>query len=200
LDNKPAIQIEPIVSAPSPVRNKCELTFGYKILSAEDGSEKVPAIGFKPSGWAGGVAFSNSLEIISPEVCVLVDVFNQFLLGSTLPPYDQQSHTGFWRTVTIRTSDRTLECMLIICHTSSDHVKRFHPTDSSGTTAHDLVKAEKEKLVDLLKSTNLAKDEANEPFRVTSIFFQQYDGASSPTLDHPVEVSQNPTVYTFALS
>jgi tRNA (uracil-5-)-methyltransferase len=171
------------------VRNKCELTFGYTILSEEPGSFKVPAVGFKPFGWAGGVAFSDSLAIISPEVGVLVDVFNQFLAGSSLPPYDQKTHSGFWRTVTVRTSDRTLECMLIICHTSGDHVERNRPQDSSGTTAQELVKAEKEKLVDILKSTNLSKQGANEPFHVTSIFFQEYDGASSPTLDQPVEVS-----------
>lgn len=182
------MHIEPIVSAPSPLRNKWELTFGFKVLSEDPDAIRVPAVGFKPSGWAGGVAFSEKLEIVSPELAGLVDVFDKFLLDCPLLPYDPRAHTGFWRQVTIRISQRTRECMLIICHGSSRNIERVHDSDES-TEKEAVVFAEKNKLVEILKDANLANDSSEEPIRVTSIYFQEYEGASNPSVDDPVQVS-----------
>lgn len=188
LQKKPAVHIEPIVSAPSPLRNKWELTFGFRALSADPDAKKVPAVGFKPSGWAGGVAFSDKLEIVCSELASLVETFDNYLIGCPLPPYEPRKHTGFWRQMTIRISQRTRECMIIICHGSTRHIERIDGSDD--TESKDaVVFAEKDKLIEILKQTNLSKDDSEEPFKVTSIYFQEYEGASNPPVDHPVVVS-----------
>jgi len=120
LSQKPAIKVHPIL--PSPVqqeyRNKCEFTFGYHQTPAmkEAGSKPVPAVGFLAAGWNGGVSLPHICSNIPTLACGIADVLNTFLSKSPIPPYDCKKHTGIWRTVTVRISKRTKECMVLILH------------------------------------------------------------------------------------
>jgi tRNA (uracil-5-)-methyltransferase len=240
------IDMLPIVTAPTPLRNKCELTFGYQYMfpevasgnnecevtisdgvnevSSNDPTEsdtvtplghveprKVPAVGFMVTGWAGGVSFSNTLPNIPYEVGMIVEIVNTFLLDSPLVPYDCATHTGFWRILTIRTSRRTKECMIIIQHNSAPSElpaklsKTTSGTDvgtvctqiSADTEApvdcNTIVANEKERLVSLLVNADLLTappDHETAPIviKVTSIFFQEFEGLSNPSPEHPVQV------------
>ena len=209
--------LEPMVSAPTPLRNKCELTFGYRYLLDEtdatssgqsgesvskeptelaDGDvapepRKVPACGFLVTGWAGGVAFSNELQNIPSEVGVVVEITNQFLLTSALAPYDPLTHTGFWRLLTVRLSRRTRECMLIIQHVPASGGGIGEADDNDAAGSPDFTEAfavERERLLSMLTQASLAQAGEEEPFGVTSIFFQEFDGLSSASPEHPVQV------------
>ena len=224
------VELEPILTAPTPLRNKCEFTIGYRYLFDEtdtttsgnnDGSlssqrqepeedsradeshcqpssvepRKVPACGFLVTGWAGGVAFTNELQNIPSEVGVVVEIVNQFLLHSPLQPYDHVTHTGCWRLMTVRLSQRTRECMLIIQHApvvdsgSGDATDYIGATVASPNDGTQIFAAEKERLIAMLTAADLAA-EGEEPFKVTSIFFQEFDGVSSASPEHPVQVGR----------
>lgn len=179
------IFIEPMLTAPSPVRNKCEVTFGYRYLEAsEDDQEppKVSAVGFMVTGWSGGVSFSDNLPHIAPEASAIVQLVNGFLPDSPLPPYDPKTHTGFWRVLTIRTSRRTKENMVIVQHTpvtggqGDQNVDYSQPFDT-----------EKARLIDLLTKADLCQLPDGSHAKVTSIFFQEFDGLSNPPPEHPVQ-------------
>jgi tRNA (uracil-5-)-methyltransferase len=228
------IDVQSIVSAPTPLRNKCELTFGYQYKNMftpstglslngdvkNDKNEtdtsqpmfetstdevitpvtyvepiKIPAVGFMVTGWAGGVSFSNTLPNIPHEVGVIVDRMNTFLLSSPFVPYDCTTHTGFWRILTIRTSRRTKECMLIIQHNSlqstskngPDSIHDKHETDETVDWTNMFV-TEKERLISLLVDTDLPTESDPSSIKVTSIFFQEFSGLSNPSPEHPVQV------------
>ena len=236
------IDMLPIVTAPTPLRNKCELTFGYQymfpvntsstaeceiapndtnteIVVADDHVEivtpineiepsKDPAVGFMATGWAGGVSFSNTLPNIPYEVSMIVDIVNAFLLNSPLVPYDSTTHTGFWRILTIRTSRRTKECMIIIQHNSPPSVmvpSAVIPDNSaSGSDEqgykdteplvgnNSIFERERDRLISLLINADLLTAPSVEAvpttIKVTSIFFQEFAGLSNPPPEHPVQV------------
>ena len=240
------IDILPIVTAPTPLRNKCELTFGYQYMFPEGTTStiadsecamndaatvtgvpiaadeqveiatttneivplKVPAVGFMVTGWAGGVSYSNTLPNMPYEVSMIVDIVNSFLLNSPLVPYDCKTHTGFWRILTIRTSRRTKECMIIIQHNSptsdlapvgasSDNCTNHHLQVSAAdmetkVDTNTIFANEKERLISLLINANLLTDSSTEAvptiIKVTSIFFQEFSGLSNPPPEHPVQV------------
>lgn len=166
----------------------------------------VPACGFMVTGWAGGVCRPHGCDNIPTEHCTLVDLMDEFLLTSPLPVYDVKSHKGFWRLLTVRTSRRTKECMIIIQHTppigggegdkSASTKNENNINDSNGVDGDignstcDYSKdfeIERHKLVKLLKEAELpVPDQA--PLKVTSIFFQEFGGLSSPPPEHPVQV------------
>jgi hypothetical protein len=169
---------------------------------------KVPAVGFMVTGWAGGVSFLSSLPNIPYEVSMIVDIVNSFLLTSPLVPYDSTTHTGFWRILTIRTSRRTKECMIIIQHNNppseitplaaipahssydSGHVTKETEALVDGNT---IFAKERDRLVSLLVNADLltSPSEAALPpitIKVTSIFFQEFSGLSNPPPEHPVQV------------
>lgn len=269
LDRKRCIDMAPIVSAPTPLRNKSEFTFGYRYLfdetrkkeesekkEGEGGPEKlevpedgdaskdevmkesdglkeevskegetkdgdaskdesvkdsgplkrnapkegessseevapkepakVPAVGFMVTGWAGGVSRPHCCENIPPEVCTIVEIVDEFLATSPLPPYDVKSHQGFWRTLTIRSSRRTQECMIIIMHTPAEGGIGDKQVEGSDHKEH--FEKERARLVSVLTEAELPiPDQA--PLKVTSIFFQEFDGLSHPGPEHPVQVS-----------
>lgn len=217
IEGRRNIELDKIVSAPTPLRNKCEFTINYRYLLDETETtatsdrddamveseeaaaaapqpsgetRKVPACGFLVTGWAGGVSFSDSLRNMPSEVCVLVDIFNKFIATSSLEPYDPLTHTGFWRLLTVRISTRTRECMVIIQHVPTSGGGAGEPDDSKEVQSPDFTEAfavEKERLIPILTEANLAR-EGEEPLKITSVFFQEFGGLSSPPPEHPVQV------------
>jgi tRNA (uracil-5-)-methyltransferase len=213
ISRKRCIEVDRVVAVPTPLRNKSEFNFGYRYLfeSAEaeekknatmeqeektkeavdtaaettTASRKVPAVGFMATGWAGGVSKPHCCANIPPEVCAIVDLVDEFLLKSPLPPYDTKSHTGFWRTLTVRTSRRTAECMIVVMHAPVSGGIGDAPSTFS---QHD-VDQDKARLVSVLTQSTFAVPDIPDqaPLKVTSIFFQEFDGVSSPTPDHPVQ-------------
>ena len=208
----------PLISAPTPLRNKSEFTFGYRYLFDEkNGSEKdkaegenadatkegeakeegaskeaesteppkVPAVGFMVTGWAGGVSRPHCCKNIPAEVCKLVDIVDEFLATSPLPPYDTKVHQGFWRTMTVRSSRRTKECMIIIMHTPAKGGLGDQQEEGSDHTEH--FEKERARLVSILTAADLPVPD-QDPLKVTSIFFQEFDGVSHPPPDYPVQV------------
>ena len=217
MDSSRAIEANPIIGAPKQVeyRNKCELTFGYRhTVSGEDGKTiiKAPAVGFMAGGWSGGVSNPHCLPNIPDEVCGIADIVNEFLSSSPLPPYDSKSHRGVWRQLTMRLSKRTDECMLIITHAPASGGAGKKDDGSDDYT--EQFKTEKDRLIKMLTETNIpspvrdlpmktsegntAKEEemstpnSKNVSKVTSLFFQSYDGLSSPAPDHPCQVSLFP--------
>jgi tRNA (uracil-5-)-methyltransferase len=181
-----------MITAPSKIRNKNEFTFGYRYLFGTNGGcsdqiseadfTKVPSVGFMVTGWAGGVSRPHCCENIPREACMVVDIVDDFLQTSPLPPYDSKFHKGFWRTLTIRTSRRTKECMVIIVHSPASG----GVGDADGYAEH--FEKEKERLVALLKGAELQTEVAElQPLKVTSIFYQEFEGLSNPKPDHPVQ-------------
>lgn len=179
------------------MRNKTELTFGYRYLfdketqANDDGIIKiktVPALGFMVTGWSGGVCRPHCCDNIPREACHIVDIMDEFLSSSPLPPYDSKSHKGFWRILTVRTSRRTKECMLIFMHTP---VSSGGAGDEQGVDEEQF-ESEKKRLVSTLTNASLETgDEEVGPLKVTSIFFQEFEGLSHPSPDCPVQVSCN---------
>ena len=210
------IEVSDILPAPALHRNKCEFTFGYRCKTESQESdggkeaEQVPAVGFLARGWAGKVTSPHIFQPIPDEACAVVDIVDDFLSDSPIPPYDSKVHRGLWRYLTVRTSRRTGECMVIICHAPS---KGGAGAKDDSDDYSDTFPSEKERLVSMLTADNLVlkfprvfeKDETftettsnhleDLPVRVTSVFFQEYDGLSNPKPDHPVQVSLHNWVF-----
>lgn len=261
---KPPIPVENVIRSPvvTKYRNKCELTFGYRVPEKnevnansnnttveatgeesdrdEDMSKienegsnglasstatpeklgspsRIPAIGFLPYGWRHSVARPHCLQNVPNEVCAIADRIDQFLLQSPFPPYDTNLHKGLWRSVTIRSSKRTKQVMVIIVHASPEggagevesasEVKKekralFEKERDrliSALTQQDLITTKRNlPSVQMVKNGDLAKDEETvmedptaveetSSIRVTSIFFQEYSGLSNPSVSHPVQ-------------
>jgi hypothetical protein len=53
---------------------------------------KVPAAGFLPQGWNGGVYPPHPLQNMPDWSCGIADIFNDFLPTSSIPPYDSKVH------------------------------------------------------------------------------------------------------------
>lgn len=197
LHGERSIFVQDITSAPSPLRNKCEFTFGYRYLFENSNTDenqiiseggdteptKIPAVGFMVTGWAGGVSRPHVCQNIPTEACQLVDLVDAFLETSPLPPYDTKLHAGFWRMMTLRTSRRTRECMIIVQHTPvSGGVG-----DDSNYAEH--FETERARLASVLTTAELQIPD-DEPMKVTSVFFQEFGGLSHPPPEHPVQVSE----------
>lgn len=193
LKDRRAIDIQEVVQVPHPVRNKVEFTFGWRYLFKDDSLNvpadtedhpKVPAVGCMVTGWAGGVSRPHCCDNIPSEACAVVDVVDEFLASSPLPPYDTKSHLGFWRTLTIRTSRRTNECMLIFIH--APVIMEGGPKECRSEDFSGIFDQEKERLVGCLRKADLPVD-GQGPMKVTSIYFQEFDGLSHPSPGHPVQ-------------
>jgi len=164
---------------------------------------KTPAVGFMAAGWSGGVSEPHCLQNIPDTVCGITDIVNKFLQDSSVPPYNSRVHQGIWRTLTIRTSERTKECMVIILHAPSTGGvgKR---DDGSDDYSH-IFESEKERLIKMLTTGCIPKPTRNYPssndemeidgkdksiqtnISVTSVLFQEYDGLSNPPPEHPIQ-------------
>lgn len=189
---KRSIEVKDVIPVPSPIRNKVEFTFGYRYLfdetkqsSGGDPSTeppKVPAVGFMVLGWAGGVSRPHGCPNIGPEFCAVSDLFDEFLKDSPLSPYDSVAHQGFWRLLTVRASRRTRQCMIIVTHTPSSGGQG----EAVEWSSH--VDKEKERLVQVLKSAELPLPD-QDPIRITSVYFQEFEGLSAPGPDVPVNLA-----------
>jgi tRNA (uracil-5-)-methyltransferase len=119
---------------------------------------KVPAAGFLPQGWNGGIYLPHALQNMPNWSCGIADIFNNnFLPSSPLPPYDSKVHCGIWRTVTVRCSLRTKECMIIVVHASPKAVPLAvgaRKEENEGLDDHLTVfNSEKARLVSLLTNS-----------------------------------------------
>jgi hypothetical protein len=190
-----------------------------QLESANSNYLRVPAVGFLPQGWAGGVYPPHPLQNIPNWACGIADILNtEFLPTSMMPPYDSRLHRGVWRNVTIRASLRTKECMVIVLHAPAKGGAGARD-DGSDDYSHVFEK-EKARLVQLLTRSVIPTskrslpieganddsevpmaeglkgnkcdgddDDANEVgIRITSIFFQEFEGLSNPSPGHPVQV------------
>ncbi|GKZ00244.1 hypothetical protein MPSEU_000977300 [Mayamaea pseudoterrestris] len=204
-----AISIEQVVSVPNVVRNKCEFTFGWRYsyddatssdqqdLTSKNASEaasessdavnkerhisRTPAVGMMAAGWAGGVSRPHCCENIPLEACAVIDIVDEFLQSSPLPPYDSIAHKGIWRLLTVRASRTTRECMVVITHCPA--------TGGVGEDGQEYAphyESEMARLLSLLISAKLPVPD-QEPMSITSIFFQAFDGLSSPNSETPVQ-------------
>lgn len=182
-------------------------------LSAEPATKqkiiKCPAVGFMAGGWAGGVSDPHCLSNVPDIVCGIADVLNNFLKSSPIPPYDSKLHRGVWRFVTIRSSERTKQCMILICHAPA--TGGAGKRDDGSDDYSNLWEGEKARLVKMLTdkipcpvrtyASNVDIDVQNNndedggnpkkeqlcDIPVTSMFFQEFDGLSNPKPDHPVQ-------------
>ena len=85
----------------------------------------------------------------------------------------------------IRTSRRLRECQVIITHAPASG--GAGATDGSDDCT-EVFEKEKARLVSLLSTAELeVKDQL--PLKITSIYFQEFEGLSNPTPNHPVQVS-----------
>lgn len=223
LSGKNAISMSSTLGAPKRVeyRNKSELTIGYRhthVLDengkpieiidndqqSEDNQEqtekkfqikKTPAAGFMGGGWAGGVSDPHCLSNIPDIVCGVADVLNKFLESSPIPPYDCKNHRGCWRTITIRNSERTKQCMVIIIHAPATGGAGRREDGSDDYSEH--FESEKQRLISMLKEKiptpkrtypgYVPKNNEYIDYGVTSIFFQEFEGLSNPPPQHPVQ-------------
>jgi tRNA (uracil-5-)-methyltransferase len=169
---------------------------------------RVPSVGCMASGWSGGVSRPHPCQNIPTEACALVDVVDDFLSTSPIPPYQQRTHSGLWRLLTVRMSRRTRECMVLIQHASPAAANKGDTNDETSEDYSSVWESERQRLIDMLTNATLpthtrqyeqggilttmtndvlVNDESNV-LRVTSIFFQEFDGLSTPSPDHPVQV------------
>jgi tRNA (uracil-5-)-methyltransferase len=188
LHSKRPLKVEDIIASPHhhSYRNKCEFTFGYRLIDGNP-EQPIPSVGFMAAGWSGGVSRPHICPNIPWEACAVADLFEEFLQDSPLPPYELKGHTGVWRVLTIRISRRTRECMIIIQHAPP-------VAESSGEDYSDRFATEKQRMLkvlidkDLLLPTRpIEVEEQHYPLRITSIFFQEYDGLSTPPPEYPVQ-------------
>jgi tRNA (uracil-5-)-methyltransferase len=204
---KRPIELEEIIIPPGLERNKSEFTFGYRCpseLAETEKDQQIPAVGFMASGWAGGVSRPHVCQNIPSEACGIVDMVDAFLATSVIPPYDSKTHRGFWRYLTIRTSRRTGQCMVVIVHAppKGGAGAKDESDDLSG-----VFESEKQRLIAILTEKVLKCERPREfgtdellkfpfkpdsheemPISVTSLFFQEYEGLSNPKPEHPVQV------------
>mmetsp|Transcript_911 Transcript_911/g.1385 ORF Transcript_911/g.1385 Transcript_911/m.1385 type:complete len:659 (+) Transcript_911:65-2041(+) len=188
LKSRRAIEVKDVIASPQQhaYRNKCEFTFGYR----EKDGKQIPSVGFLASGWSGGVSLPHICQNISWEFCALAEIFEEFLKDSPIPPYDSRQHEGLWRILTIRSSRRTKECMIIIQHAPPSG-------GAAGTQKEDysnVFDSEKKRLLNMLVNKDLPNvkrplevQDSHSTLRVSSIFFQEYDGLSNPPPEHDVQ-------------
>lgn len=178
----------------------------------------VPACGFMVTGWSGGVCSPNCCSNIPTEHCQIVTIMNDFIQNnSQLPIYDSKTHCGFWRLLTVRTSRRTNECMIIIQHTppsTGGEGNKDKNTTTTSTTNQDndndgywnsinaceYFTNEKEQLIHILQNTTLRYDNDHSPIKITSLFFQEFGGVSSPPVEHPLQVKKDHGVFFLNVS
>ena len=167
--------------------------------------KKIPAAGFLAAGWAGGVTPPHCLQNTPDWACSIADILNDYLPTSPLKPYDSKVHRGFFRSFTIRCSLRTREIMVIVVHAPAKGGVGAMEDGSDDFTS--VFEEEKKKLVDLLTRDVLKvptrvfpegfvreekpEGESCDGLRVTSVFFQEFDGLSQPGPDHPVQVRKS---------
>ncbi|EAL60821.1 hypothetical protein DDB_G0293244 [Dictyostelium discoideum AX4] len=173
-EEKMCCGLEEIV--PSPVtenyRNKAQYTIGYD-------ADNKPCVGFALGRTGNGitiVADPSNAPLISKRSNEIRRLFNEYItepnLGSNRKPFDKNSHSGFWRQLTVR-DFTTGETMATV---------QFN---HKGLTAEEL-ETEKNNLKNYFASLP-------EEQRITSLSIQLYDGISnSAPVDLAVETIDGP--------
>lgn len=163
LCGKGAIHVSEIIPSPEKYhyRNKVEYTFGYQ----HENDTETPTVGFMIRGWSGGVSkpTKENAPHVPEEGYAIANVFEEFLKSSTVPIYNSKTHEGVWRNIAIRISKVMNQCMIIILY-----------APPSNTEA---LEKEKLTLVKMLKKKT----------KVTSIYYQEYDGVSNPNPNDVVD-------------
>uniref|UniRef100_K3WPJ1 RRM domain-containing protein n=1 Tax=Globisporangium ultimum (strain ATCC 200006 / CBS 805.95 / DAOM BR144) TaxID=431595 RepID=K3WPJ1_GLOUD len=148
---------------PSPVtegyRNKCEFTIGFDV-------DNKPCVGFRMGLFRDGLITTSkpdqciNVSQVMKDVCATVQ---SLVETSSFPVYDVKEQTGVWRQLTVRESERTKDLMVMI-----------------------MVKPVEGKMEELKQQILAKLTDASLPFKVTSVFMQEYDGVSAPSEDAPV--------------
>ncbi|KAF1332138.1 23s rrna methyltransferase, partial [Globisporangium splendens] len=148
---------------PSPVtegyRNKCEFTIGFDVGNK-------PCVGFRMGLFRDGLITTSkpdqciNVSQVMKDVCATVQ---SLVETSSFPVYDVKEQTGVWRQLTVRESERTKDLMVMI-----------------------MVKPVEDKMEELKQQILSKLTDASLPFKVTSVFLQEYDGVSAPSEDDPV--------------
>ena len=179
-------------------RNKCEFTFGHElqkseaIETAQDAEVKtspaddnqpiyLPALGFRVSSYSEGVLVGSpdDCPTVPDAMKQLVRAFTNHLRNHTeLTVYDQKTHSGVWRLLTCRFSERNNQMVAMLC-VSLKNV----PEDVWATEELRL----KEMVANLTTGDNKL---------VTGLCVQVYDGLSVPASDHPVKLLYGEVKYT----
>jgi len=176
LQGKNAIVVSEIIASPEQYhyRNKMEYTFGNHYEEGEGDQKKIPTVGFNVRGWSGGVCKPTikNAPHIPKEGCDIANIFHTFLQDTTLPVYDCKTHVGVWRNVTIRLSKTMKQCMIVVL---------YGPPEKKD---EDTLEKEKLRLVAMLTKNKKTKPKG---FKVTSIYYQEYDGVSNPSPNDVVD-------------
>ena len=168
--------MEEIVPAPQveTYRNKCEFTVGLDAAG-------VITAGFRLGSFSSGVSVADASECINIPTAAkrACAVFTDFVRASPLAHYDQETHLGVWRQLTVRTSDRTGHVMLTVM------VKSPAAEDVEGTAQ---MAAETSRLVETFKDLALGApdskgDDAPAELKIKALFVQNYAGLSNPDQD-----------------
>ena len=172
--------------------------------------KKIPSIGAMAKGWSGGVSHPIGCRNIPSEAMALLEIVEAFLAECPMPPYNSKEHQGFWRTMTIRSSRRTRECMLIFVHAPLTGGAGSKNDDNVDNYTSEVFESEKARLLSMVTGKKFpttypkleeegevahaeSGNDEKDTVEVTSVFFQEFGGISMPSPDHPVQVC--PTLY-----
>ena len=173
-------------------RNKARFTIGFD-------TDNKPCVGYKVG------SYSEKQRIASPigstnlphEIFTTLDRLQKWLQESPLPMYDQVTHTGVWREVSVRWSEKTGEIMvdLMANPSSSSSSSSSSSAASALTTSNDssaivaisennsdsdIYKIELSRFVDCIKTL-----QGVGKIISVHICLQEYSGVSSPEASHP---------------
>ena len=168
--------------------------------------KKIPSVGAMAKGWSGGVSLPVGCRNIPSEAMSLIEIVESFLADCPMPPYNPREHKGFWRTLTIRSSRRTRECMLIFVHAPLTGGAGSKDDENVDNYTPEVFEREKERLLSMVAGKKFPttypklEEEADgdadksgqdekDTIEVTSVFFQEFGGVSMPLPDHPVQAS-----------
>jgi tRNA (uracil-5-)-methyltransferase len=144
-------------------RNKCEFSIGFD-------HDNKPCVGFRL-----GLFRDGSIIVSKPDNCLNVpqemkavcSAVQKLIEKTSVPVYDIQTQKGVWRMLTVRYSGRTRELMVMI---------QVNPTGYEEDVWSEL----KNIIVSELTTSSL-------PFKITSLYLQEYAGVSAPKEDDPIE-------------
>ena len=187
-------------------RNKCELTFGL------DRDAKT-ALGFLPGGWKGAVAHPAVCYNVPTITATISDAIQTVVRASDAPHYEAGVHGGFWRQVTVRTSNESPDAttagsiQVVIQHAKAKGgVTGTGPDFSVPFDAAKLAleSALCDRLFEVDESARYAEVNALNPlfvndaeeaiakysrssYRVSSLVFQEFNDVSMPSPSHPTQ-------------
>lgn len=132
-------------------RNKCEFTVGWD----PPGREKT--VGFRLARYSQGsmcVADPSECTIVPKSILNVCEAFQNYVRQSSMEPYDQEKHEGYWRQLTVRAT-RSGDVLAVVV---------VHP--------QELAKAAIEELKTELKEYFF--DGAGKWCHVTALYFQAF--------------------------